>query len=823
MIAMRVDWESRTVHCSVGELVRAAAKERASGLPRSAGFRRMWLGQELHLQRAAERAMADPHYRSEVSVAREVEHAGWTIRIAGRIDGLSHDPARGLTVVEEVKSLHFTREMPNLERSGQMQEYLYQLMLYALFLSFDEAHAGTTFYPQLVLTDLASDRIRIIPAPWDPDEVGRAFEQSLEVLTAKLESQRLMFAARRELAANLPFPHERPRPQQGAMVDAVARAMEQGEVLMVSAPTGIGKTAAALYPALRDALQHGRKLYFLTSKTLQQEMAVEALDRMNDGTFRVLRIRAKKKMCAHDQMICHEDYCPFAKRYGEKMDRSGLLEHLVSTHAYLDPDTIFESARMVQVCPFEVTMEIVEHADVIVCDYNYIFDPWLSLSSFRERTALEDPILIVDEAHNLVSRARGYFSPELSDRMLRDVASHLALRPGAGLDGWEDLVDDLSDEIRRLVEELELHREDTPKSHDLIALCEPDVRLFRRQLVDWERLVLQYIEWKIASSIADEDDPVMNFYWELVRFTELLEEDPEVFARIIQRTTNTTSVRIFCKDPSRHLSGVLAASHATVLMSATLEPFEFHERTIGIPRHRAATLALPSPFPAENRKILVVPSIDTTWKRRSESYDRVASLVTGIADAAGGNTLALFPSYDYLARVAEQIPPTRANVEIQRSDMTEWERRTLLDVMRDRSRTTLVLAVSGGMYAEGVDYRGEMLKCVVVVGPSLPTVSFEQKLLEAYYQEHFEAGFDYAFLIPGMTRVVQSAGRVIRSETDTGVIVLMCRRFMRHQYNRLFPTHWYESSPSELVSRSPEADVARFTERINQPQMRLFS
>ncbi|HEY6843848.1 MAG TPA: helicase C-terminal domain-containing protein, partial [Thermoanaerobaculia bacterium] len=223
-----------------------------------------------------------------------------------------------------------------------------------------------------------------------------------------------------------------------------------------------------------------------------------------------------------------------------------------------------------------------------------------------------------------------------------------------------------------------------------------------------------------------------------------------------------------------------------------------------------------------NRKILVVPDVDTTFKQRANHYDRIAHTVAEIAEAFEGNFLALFPSYAFLREVAERMPATRKQTMVQRTDMTDYERNAILEILRDRrGRDNLILAVSGGMYAEGIDYRGDMLSGVVVVGPALPSVSFEQELLKRYYDDQYGAGFEFAYLIPGMTRVVQSAGRVIRSETDIGVIALLCRRFTQESYTRYFPSDWYEESPRELITKKPASEVRAFFEAKTTPQLRL--
>jgi DNA excision repair protein ERCC-2 len=220
---------------------------------------------------------------------------------------------------------------------------------------------------------------------------------------------------------------------------------------------------------------------------------VQALSMLNDGSFRVLRVRAKQKMCAHTQMICHEDFCPFAARYSEKMEKSGLLSRITTAMSYFDPDITFELAKSTEVCPFEVSLELIEQADVVVCDYNYIFDPYVGLKAYQQDNDYGDCILIVDEAHNLVDRGRGYFSPELHERSFDDIASHLAAR-GCYLDGWEELLEKLRAHLHELAS-----TDDRQPTTDSPALCEPNRELFLEQRVEWERLLMTYIGWKIEN------------------------------------------------------------------------------------------------------------------------------------------------------------------------------------------------------------------------------------------------------------------------------------------------------------------------------------
>ena len=827
---MRVDHEKKEIVCSVGDLVHQSTYRRI-GVERGDGFRRMWIGQDIHSRRAEQRANDDPNYRAEVHVVHRTVAGAWSVTITGRIDGLSIDKAAKRVCIEEVKSIHFDLELEALSRSDKLHRHLYQLLLYAYFLSGQPELEGFIFAPQLALIDLVSGEAKIIDTEFEREKVAATLEQHLLRVVEELDTASALRDAKRAFAETLQFPFDGMRPGQEEIVASVGRAIWQREALLVSAPTGIGKTMAVLYPAVRESLKLGKKLFFLTSKTLQQDAAIEALRRLNDGSFRVLRIRAKQKMCAHTEMICHEDFCPFAAQYSAKMQKSALLSHLVTSMSYFDPDITFELARDTEVCPFEVSLELIEQADVIVCDYNYIFDPYVGLKAYSQENDYGDCVLVVDEAHNLVDRGRGYYSPELHEKQFEDIKQHLTAR-NCWLDGWEELLAMLRDHLDELAREAfgddggaaaaPGRRWDDPAGPRQ-GLCSPDRALFLEQRVEWERLVLEYIGWKIENRIAEEDDPLIDFYFKLVKLTNLLSEEGEEIAHIIERTNEGLKLKIFCKDPSRFLGRIFESAHATVALSATLEPFDFYRKTLGFPRDRTAEVSLPSPFPRENRKIVVISDVDTTYKKRADHYDRIAASVAEIADAGDGNFLALFPSYAFLREISDRMPPITKRVMVQRNDMTDYERSAILDILRAKPRRgNLIMAVSGGMYAEGIDYQGDMLSGVMVVGPALPQVSFEQELLKQYYDEQYGAGFEFAYLIPGMTRVVQSAGRVIRSETDIGVIALLCKRFTQESYTRYFPLDWYEESPRELVTRKAAADVRSFFDTKAAPQLRML-
>ncbi|MGZ6972037.1 MAG: ATP-dependent DNA helicase, partial [Thermoanaerobaculia bacterium] len=505
----------------------------------------------------------------------------------------------------------------------------------------------------------------------------------------------------------------------------------------------------------------------------------------------------------------------YAKDYGAKMEASGLLERLVESHRHLDPDMVFEEARSETVCPFEVSLELAEQADVVIGDYNYVFDPVVALTAARDPSALAQSFLLVDEAHNLVDRGRGYYSPELSDAAL----AALEVRMGAShaKTAWD--AGEAARRLRKLVTDAASPLSpDEPEPVDLVTLDEArldDLRL------DFESLLVRHLADLRAGGERVPNDPVLELYFSFARFHDVSKRaqpadgrpDP-AFDILAARGRGGQRLAILCKDPSKLLGETLNAAAATVSMSATLSPPEFYRDLLGLDPDRTSVLRLPSPFPRENRSIFVAPDVDTTYAARGRGAPRLAALVADVTRACPGNVLALFPSYRFLDEVRGHLPAMSGRRVLRPSDRsTELERNSVLSAMKDGGAPVLVFAVSGGAFAEGVDYPGEMLQAVVIVSPALPMVRFEQERMRRYFEERFDRGFEYAYVIPGMTRVIQSAGRLIRSGTDTGVVVLACRRFLQEPYSRYLPADWYLDDPGELacieIGRATEAFFAR--------------
>ncbi len=813
-MAPRFDGERLTLELSVADLLEGSA-QRHLGFAHRGGYERLWLGQAIHSRYQEQALAADGSYRREVTLDLTFGHRGWEVTLSGRADGLRRDPD-GVAVVEEIKSVRRGGELaPAVRDLYEQQARLYAWLLHR--------RDGAPVRAELVLIEIGGDGLERHPVELPLAAVEGAVKRRLNALIRGFEACRMAALARREAAARLTFPYPEPRPGQEEIVAAAETALEHGEHLLLEAPTGIGKTVAALYPALRHCLTHDRRLFVLTAKTLQQEMAETVLGLLNrDRAFHSLTLRAKAKMCANDQVICHEEYCPYARDYYGKLASSGLLRRLLGENAGLDPDAIFDAARATEVCPFEVSLELAGRVEVVVCDYNYAFDPYVALSDFGADTDLADTVLVIDEIHNLVDRGRGYYSPALSADAARHAAEVLARGGQAIHRRIAELCLRVAERVEAFVAEaLDEVGEARPggagdaSSRAVeVPLPEDDLWNLRREL---DAAFVDYLEHNREHRTFRADDPFVALYFDFLKLLDGIAVADHAFSQCAERIApegpggTGARLRVLCKDPSRFLGAVLNRAHATIGLSATLSPPEFYRDLLGFDRGRTAAVHVPSPFPAAHRRVVIDATVATRYRERPAYARRIAERLAAFAQAVPGNCLALFPSYGFLAQVAAELPPSGKRVLVQEAASGDRERNRILEALRGTLfGDVLLLAVAGGVFAEGVDYPGDALKAVAVVGPCLPGLSLEQQLLRGFYDERFERGFEYAFVVPGMTRVVQAAGRLIRSAEDTGVIALLDRRFLERPYRDHLPADWLPAEGAGALAGDPAEVAAAF-------------
>jgi len=818
----RFDGETLTLELAVADLLESSLL-RSLGFANRGGYERLWLGQAIHSRYQEKQLADDVTYRREVVVRTTFEQRGWQVSVQGRIDGLRSEPD-GTLVVEEIKSVRRGRSLPPPVR----EIYQRQALLYAWMLA---RGAEGRVRAELVLIAIGSDEVEREELPLHLEALEAAVRRRVNALLRAYEAEARRRHERRRAAERLAFPYRELRPGQELILAAVETAVANREHLLLQATTGIGKTVAALYPALRYCLAHDKRLFVLTAKTMQQDMATAVLQLLNqDAAFRSLRLRAKAKMCANDQIICHEEYCRFAKDYALKLQTSGVIAEIYQRYPAIEPDDVFRAARAAEVCPFEVSLELAARAEVTVCDYNYAFDPYVSLPDFSPDQDLSDAVLVIDEVHNLVERGRGYYSPALSAGAARQAAAalgqlgesiylrlaSLCLKLAAIV---EEAVRDCLDDVGG-GDDLFLGGDGggsngggdaRPSGRDRAVETPLPEERFWRLRPELDAAFVDYLEHQRDHRSFRAEDPFVELYFDFLRFLNVLAAADDAFSQFVEICRGDCRVRVLCKDPSRFLGEVINRAHAAIGLSATLSPPEFYTGLLGFAAGRTAFVEIPNPFPAGNRRVVIDATVATTYRQRPTYYDRIAERLAAFAEAVPGNCLALFPSYAFLAEVAGRMRLRAKRLFVQRQADSDKEREALLAVLRSAVLGDVLLAaVAGGAFAEGVDYPGDMLRAVAVVGPCLPGLSLERQLLKDYYQERFERGFEYAFVVPGMTRVVQAAGRLIRSPHDTGIVALFDQRFLESPYRKHLPADWLPGEgPAGLVG-DPAGAAAEF-------------
>ena len=794
-MAVKVNLTKQTVALGVGDIV----AEPATSTGRVAGLRqatRFALGREAHVEHQRAQTARHPAYRQEIFIRHTTTVDDFAVKIQGRIDGVIEPPDGGTWVVEEVKSvilpaMTFATLTPH-------PQHLEQLQLYCYFI----AQEGRPVTGQLVYVNVVDGTSKEFAATGPFDACRQLIDDRVRALITTARDRDRGRHERRQRAGSLAFPFPKPRRYQDEMLTAVTTAVEKGRHLIVSAPSGIGKTIGALFPAMKHALAKDRRVFFVTAKNTQHQQAAETLRRLDGPTATVFRSR--ENMCINSIYACREEFCPHLQMLQLKLQQTKTIDRLLEQRVLL-PDNLMDAGRGVAVCPFELALLTAERTDAIVCDYNYVFDPQVYFRRFFQDADYSDAILIIDEAHNLVQRALDYYSPVLRRRQIQALAKQLAhVEPGLAreLRQFLNTIDDFfRSHDRQLPDEYSQLDEEPANTADQFLIESPKP-FFDDLKPTLNRLSVRYLLDKIESGRAIPDDPVEEFFAELGKFYSVLGLAGEEFAYVFD-TTGGAALKVICQDASRLLAERLAGFHSVIAMSATLAPAEFYRQMLGFETERTDTLILPSPFPAENRQVLVVPTVSTAFRHRGANYDRVAEIITTVAGAHAGNYMALFPSYDFLRETARHLTMPAI---VQEPGMTGAQRQTVLDALQTNVPPKLVLAVQGGVFAEGVDYPGEMLSGVIVVSPALPQMSFERELMRRYYQEKYGKGFEFAYLYPGMNRVIQSVGRLIRSETDCGVAVLVCQRFIQNQYTALFPADW----GTDLTCRDLEPALAKF-------------
>ena len=746
-------------------------------------------------------------YAAEVMLSRDTEFEDLVIRVEGRADGIigyrglqeagktaeitdkQADQSAGITdeqtdrssvIVDEIKGMYL--DVAALEEPFPV--HLAQAKCYAAICA--DRYGLGEIGVRMTYVNLETEELHYFHSMYTGVEIEEWYRKLVQdwYRWAKWQMDHIRLRNESMKHMDFPFPY---RAGQQKLTAAVYHAIKEAKELFLMAPTGVGKTMSCVFPAVRAiGEEHGDRIFYLTAKNETLSVGTEAFSILLDKglDFRTIRITSKEKICPLNEPSCNPDDCMFAKGHFDRINEA--VFDLIRKREILDRSSIMKMAVERRVCPFELTLDTASWCDAILCDYNYVFDPDAQLKRFFAEGTKGGYIFLIDEAHNLVERGRDMYSAVLvkehvlgARRILKDGPKEAAKEEGFGkADGGDaKAVVRALDRVNRIMLELKHRTEDSPsgaslgKPYLLIGFAEAD-ELLKACALLYGRLQAYYEESKKTAV----KEALLDFYFEIRSFvsvSETLDESYVIYAE--EDEEGHFAIKLFCVNPAGRLSAQMAKGRMAVLFSATLLPVDYYRRLLTTKEDPYAVYA-PSPFEEDHRLLLLASDISTRYADRGEDmYRRIARYIQEMAKARTGNYLVFFPSYRMLKDVFEvyrrEFDVPEVNWVLQSSRMQEDDREIFLENFYEDPEHSLVgFCVMGGMFSEGIDLTGTKLIGAAIVGAGLPQVSNEREILKDYYDRD---GFDYAYRFPGINKVEQAAGRVIRTAEDLGVILLL--------------------------------------------------
>jgi len=708
-------------------------------------------------------------YSREVTVSHSLEIHDFLLEVSGRIDGIIHLPDG--VIVEEIKTTHQNldhfEKVDNPLHWGQLKIYAY---MYSAQEDLDEIEVQLTYY-QLDDGDTKELRRR-----FHRYELEVFFLEACQCYIDRVADIEAWYSLRDDSIRGVSFPYEDYRPGQRKMATEVYRTIKDHGQVIIQAATGIGKTMGILFPAIKAMGEgHAEKIFYLTARTTGRTIAEASLDELRAKGLRLrsVTLTAKDKVCFRPEAACTPEECEFARGYYDRLETS--LDDFLKQDAFTR-GVIENWARQNRLCPFESSLDLSLWADCIICDYNYVFDPKVYLRRFFLEQ-VGDYVFLIDEAHNLVDRARDMFSAEIRKKSFlekrRPIKEKLpAIHKSAGkINSW--LL-----QAGKRCHETGGFLADEEQPSDVYPL-----------LKDFLKITDRWLSQNIKKSYREG---LIDLFFSVKGFMRIAEQYDESYATLFVKEGKDLRLKLFCMDPATHLEKVLKRCRAAVFFSATMTPAHYFKKIFGC-AESGRNLEIYSPFPGENLCVLLANRISTLYKQRIKTNTDVTRMISAFVKQKKGNYLIFFPSYEYMKMVHAQFIEKNPEMEtiFQTLGLTEDERDLFLRRFKEENPVTLVgFVVMGGIFGEGIDLLGDHLSGAVIVGVGLPGISPERELIRRYFSIRADAGFEYAYLYPGMNRVLQAAGRVIRSENDRGVLLLIDQRFSNFQYKTLLPEEW---------------------------------
>lgn len=704
------------------------------------------------------------NYEKEVNLKCQFNIKNITLEIEGRADGVIKENYS--TIIEEIKStykdlIYIQDDYNDIHwAQGKFYGYIYchnnGLQQISIRLSYFNLNTGEvkSFEKEYKYEDLNL-------------YVNQLIDKYIKVVQIRQE-----FKVKRDISIkDMKFPFNSYRKGQKELAITCYNSIKQKGKLFVQAPTGIGKTISTIFPSIKSLADgNGDRIIYLTSKTITRVVAEDAyLKLLNNGLkFKIVSITAKEKMCLNNQLKCNPEDCIYAREYYTKINE--IINNIIVKEDLFSRDIILKYAEEFKVCPFELSLDISNWTDGIICDYNYAFDPRVRL----KRVFMENNknILLIDEAHNLVSRARDMYSGEILKSSVMSVSKILKGKV-PNLYNISKLINREMIDIRRELEEKNI----------MFLYCNNEYKDLNKYL---RMFIGEADEYLIKSKGTDRYEEVLEFYYSCRTFISLSELYSNQYTTILRKEKNEFIIKIFCIDPSKNIAEVLDNSYSSIIFSATLFPMKYYIDLLG-GDDNSFRVRLQSPFNSKNLEVFAY-GLDMRYINRHENIENLCYVINDFIDRKKGNYLIFLPSFQYLKSVYEAYVEKfdQDNIIIQRENFTEKEKEQFLNEFKEKSNT-IGFSVVGGMFSEGVDLPGERLIGAIIIGVGFPKVSLENDIIKEYFDID---GFNYAYTYPGINKVLQSAGRVIRSESDKGRILLIDSRYFNNKYRNMLPKEW---------------------------------
>lgn len=710
----------------------------------------------------------DENYQSEVSLKTVYQGKQFDIQLEGRCDGIWQKENQ--IIIDEIKTGEHTFEQ--LE-DATLQLFMAQAKIYAYIYALQEKLEEVVVMVRYFCTQ--DEKIDEYQNQYSFDELNNYYQETMKEYEKWLIFLDKYRQNRQKKLQALQFPYNNYRKGQRELSIAVYRTLSQEKCLFMEAPTGTGKTLSTLFPALKAMGEYNQgRIFYLTAKTITRQVALDTMKLFEEqqSEIKTIEISAKEKICFMNECKCNPDYCPFAKNYYQKQ-KLAIWDLLNNGHFY-SREQISEVAKKYECCPFELSLDLSLYSDVIVCDYNYLFDPQVYLKRFFELEET-DSYFLVDEGHNLISRAREMYSKALSLQLIKDFKKLLPKH----------------------------HRKHHKILQQFIEYCEESRKLlkdqdylFQKELPD--KLIDLGYRWSeyfrdFLLELKDEIPTwLQNLYFDLMSFLKISEYYDDHFTFLVELVNHELQFKIFCLDPAHFIKQKLDFGKGSVLFSATLSPVQYYQNLL-VGHTDDLTFRQSSPFNQNQFQVLVADYLPMTYKYRSQVVDSLCELIKKATDIKAGNYFCFFPSFSYMEEVYQryiQLYP-EAEVLIQSRELKDVEKEAFLaNFQAQNEQVVLGFCVLGGVFSEGIDLKKNRLIGSIIVSVGLPQISKEQEELKKYFDEKNQQGFYYIYQLPGFNKIMQAAGRVIRTEEDRGVILLIDQRFSRKDYMQLYPTHW---------------------------------